>query len=104
MLVVYSRGKHALYRRLVSANYLLFCVSLISNGYISVSLYERVGKTAAFYVAAAVALVYALGYGGFYLVRLRGSVSGLRGGLAAAERELLEKRQGALGKAKLPLA
>ena len=94
MLVVYSRGSHALYRRLVSANYLLFCISLISNGYISVFLYEHVGRTAAFYVAASVAFAYALGYGAFYLVRLGGTATGIRGSLAAAERELLDARQG----------
>lgn len=89
LLLLYSRGSHALYRRLVSYNYAVFCVSLVSDGYIALLLYEAVGPTAAFYVCSVGAALYAAVFGAFYLVRLRGTTTGVLGGLRAAEDERL---------------
>ena len=88
LLLVYSRGSHELYRKLVSANYLLFCTALVMTGYVALLMYERLGPTAPFYVAGGAAAAYAVGFGIFFCVRLGRTEAGVRGGLRAAEEEL----------------
>lgn len=94
LLVLYSRGSHALYRRLISISYGLFCVAMIVNGYAAVAVYTHVDKTAAFYMAAFAAATLSVVFGAYFIARLRRTKSGLRGGLHAAEDELLRPRLG----------
>ena len=89
MAVVYANGNRSLYRKLALAQYLAFCASLILTGYASLYLYENVGPTAPFYVAAAVSVGYAIVFGAFYGARLLQTAAGLRSGLEMGERELL---------------
>ena len=92
LLLLYSRGSHTLYRRLVSVNYACFTTSLVSVGYISLAFYDYVGPTAAFYVAAIAAAMYAVVFGIFYALRIGRTSAGFTAGLSAVEKELLVSR------------
>ena len=61
-------------------------------GYIALAFYDYVGPTAAFYVAAIAAAVYAVVFGIFYALRIGRTSAGFTAGLSAVETELLVSR------------
>ena len=69
-----------------------FCTSLVGCGYIALALYDYVGPTAAFYVAAIAAAAYAIIFGIFYALRIGSTSAGFTAGLSAVEAELLVSR------------
>jgi len=92
LLVVYSFGDHALYRRLVSAHYLSFISGAALSSPIAYGFYELRGAETAFYASALLALVVGAGVGTYFVCRLASTSSGVLGGLTAAEQERLKAR------------
>ena len=83
MLVAFSAGSSATYRRLVTWHYIVFCVFQCPCSLISTMLYERVSFAAPFYVSAGLATVAATVYLPYFACR-RGRESGAITGAPAA--------------------
>jgi hypothetical protein len=88
MLLLYARGDHAVYRRLVVVHFAAFTVGCALCASVAFGLYGMGGFASAFYTTAAAAALVGLGFGAFYAWRLAPTSGGVLGSLKEAEDEL----------------
>ena len=91
LLLLYSHGDHAVYRRLVFVHYLVFTAGCALCSPLAYGLYTAAGFASAFYVSAGVALVASATTVAFFACRLARTV-GVFGALGDAEVQLLKER------------
>ena len=91
MLLIYSHGDHAFYRRLVFVHYFVFTAGCALCSPIAFGMYGASGFASAFYASA----IFAIAVGSFVAVffgrRLYPTPLGVFGGLVAAEDHLKER-------------
>ena len=89
LLLLYSFGGHARYRRLVLCHYLCFTAGCALCAPAAYGLYEQMGTFAsAFYATAAYAAVVGVVFGAYFACRLSQTTAGLFGRLVDVEDEL----------------
>ena len=96
MLVTFSFGQEATYKRLVFAHYLFFCGGACACAPIAIGMYELMGFTSTFYTTAVASGAFSVAFGAFFIARLYATTEGPFGSLAKAEAEL-RNRAGAGG-------
>ena len=93
LLLLYARGDHAKYRRLVSLHYLSFTAGCSLCSPLAYGLYEASSFAAAFYATALYACAVGLFCGAFFAARLTRTPGGLFGSLADAEDFLVGRQR-----------